>query len=134
MKIIDERGNEITNPDLTKGKLVDATETIHHDTVEGKAAVAEQVHYEIAHEYPNGGKDMKTIIDVPSSPAVEGQPAYDEQIPIQKYVFYTDDELKAIADAKAEVERLAALPTVEERLKATEDAIMAMALGGASNV
>jgi hypothetical protein len=35
MKIIDSNGVEIANPDLTKGYLKPATQTIHHDAVAG---------------------------------------------------------------------------------------------------
>lgn len=134
MKILDEQGNKITNPDLTLGHLKEDTEKIHHDEIPAVQGVPPKVHYETLVEYPNGGKDVKEVID---EEGVEGHvaiPAWDEDSPIQRYILYTADELKVIADAKAEAERLAALPTVEERLKATEDAIMAMALGGTSNV
>ena len=116
MKIIDEQGNEITNPDLEKGHLVDDSETVHHDAVERIPAVAEQIHYELVHEYPNGGKDMKTVIDVQGSPAVDGKPAYDEEVAIQKYILYTTDELKAIEDAKNR-------PSDSDRITALENTV-----------
>ena len=129
MRILDKDNDEITSPDLESGYLTRETIVIaHHDAVEAKAGKS---HVEVVKEYPNGGKDVVTVWD--ESPT-EAKEAYDETEQIQRYILYTAEELKAIADAKAEAERLASLPTVEERLKATEDAIMAMALGGTSNV
>jgi hypothetical protein len=134
MKILNEANEEIADPDLTLGHLKDDTEKIHHEEIPAVEGVPPKVHYETIAEYPNGGKDVKEIID---EEGVEGHaeiPAWDEDSPIQRYILYTAEELKAIADAKAEAERLAALPTVEERLKATEDALMAIMIGGNSNV
>ena len=59
-------------------------------------------------------------------------PAWDEDSPIQRYILYTPDELKVIADVKVEPERLASLPSTEERLKAAEDALMNIMIGGNS--
>jgi hypothetical protein len=129
MRILDKDNNEITSPDLEKGYLKIETIVIkHHDAVEAKAGKS---HAEVVKEYLNGGKDVITVWD---EKPTEAKAAYDETEEIQRYHAYTEDELKAIADAKAEAERIASLPTVEERLKATEDAIMAMALGDTSNV
>lgn len=61
MKIIDESGNIVENPDLEKGYLEPAKETVHHETVE---EVKEEFHYETIAEYPNGGKDVKKVVDV----------------------------------------------------------------------
>ena len=48
--------------------------TVHHDAVVGRQ---EQGHYETVAEYPNGGKDVRWVIDVPS---VTASDAYDEVI------------------------------------------------------
>lgn len=88
MKIIDENKNIITNPDLELGYLVSDTETIHHDAIE---AVEEKSHYETIAEYPNGGKDVQKIIDVEE---VKAKDAWDEKVPIQKYILYTAEELE----------------------------------------
>ena len=48
MKIIDENGAAIENPDLTLGYLVDDTEPVEHPAVEG---VEEVSHYETVAEY-----------------------------------------------------------------------------------
>lgn len=62
MKIIDENGAAIENPDLTLGYLVDDTEPVEHPAVEG---VEEVSHYETVTEYPGGGRDVRKVIDVP---------------------------------------------------------------------
>ena len=90
MKTIDELGNVIENPeslDLELGHLEQDKEIIHHDAVE---EVKEQYHYETIAVYPNGGKDVKKVIDVE---AVKPKEAYDEEIDIQKYILFTPEEL-----------------------------------------
>jgi hypothetical protein len=94
MKILDENGNEILNPDLTKGHLEPDKLTIHHDAVVG---VSEQSHIEVIKEYPNGGKDVKKVIDVPGVPGCD---AYDEYEDIQRYIPYTAAELAEIEKRK----------------------------------
>lgn len=89
MKIINETGNEIFNPNLELGYLINDIKTIHHDKVD---EVKEKYHYETIAEYPNGGKDVKKVVDVE---AVEAKEAWDEEIPIQKYILYTAEELEA---------------------------------------
>ena len=121
MKILDENNNEIQNPDLEHGKLSEEYETIHHDEV---LAVEKQFHWETIAEYPNGGKDVKEVVDVEP---VEHKDAYDEKVRFLRYTLFTEEEL-------AEKARIAALPSTEERLKATEDALMAIMIGGTSNV
>ena len=118
MKIIDEHGSPIENPDLTKGYLKPETRTIHHDSVAG---VEEVSHYETIAEYPNGGKDVRKVVDVPGVAAKE---AYDEEVEVQRYVLYTADELAAQEKARKEAEEKAQLPTAEERLAALEAAML----------
>ena len=118
MKIIDSNGNLIEAPDLTKGYLKQETQTIHHDAVAG---VEEVSHYETIAEYPNGGKDVRKMVDVPG---VEAQEAYDEEVEVQRYVLYTAEELAAQEKARKEAEEKAQLPTAEERLAALEAAML----------
>lgn len=118
MKIIDSNGNPIEAPDLTKGYLKPETQTIHHDAVAG---VEEVSHYETIREYPNGGKDVKKVVDVK---AVSAQEAYDEEVEVQRYVLYTAEELAAQEKARKEAEEKAQLPTAEERLAALEAAML----------
>ena len=114
MKIIDSNGNPIENPDLTKGYLKPETQTIHHDAVEG---VEEVSHYETIAEYPNGGKDVRKVVDVPG---VAAQEAYDEEVDVQRYVLYTAEELAAQAEAKKKAEEAAA---AEAKKKAELEAV-----------
>ena len=89
MKIIDENGAAIETPDLTLGHLVGGTEPVEHPAVEG---VEEVSHYETVTEYPGGGRDVRKVIDVPGVPA---QAAWTEQVPVQRYIRYTEEELAA---------------------------------------
>lgn len=104
MKIIDENGAAIETPDLTLGYLVDDTEPVEHPSVEG---VDEVSHYETVAEYPNGGRDVRKVIDVPGVPA---QAAWTEQMPVQKYIRYTAEELSAREEARKKQEAEDKLP------------------------
>lgn len=97
MKTIDESGNIVENPDLEKGYLEPAKKTVHHDAIEG---VEEQYHYETIAEYPNGGKDVKKVVDVE---CVEAKDAYDEEVDVMKYVLYTEAELTQRLDRYKEM-------------------------------
>ena len=93
MKIIDETGAVVENPDLTLGYLTDDTEEVIHPAVDG---VEEQWHWETVTEYPSGGRDVRKVIDVPGVPA---QAAWTEQIPIKRYIRYTADQLAEIKES-----------------------------------
>lgn len=86
MEIYNEAMERIEKPDLTLGYLRPGTRAVHHSAVEG---VTEVWHYETIAEYPNGGKDVRKVVDVPG---VEAKAAWDEDIPIQIYVPYTKEE------------------------------------------
>lgn len=126
MKIIDSNGVEITNPDLTKGYLKPETQTVHHDAVAG---VEEVSHYE-TETLPDGtpaiyydadgrekGRDVRKVVDVPG---VDPQPAWDEEVPVQRYILYTAEELDAQAEAKKKAEEAAA---AEAKKKAELEAV-----------
>lgn len=102
MKIIDINGTPMENPDLTAGWLEGKTQTIHHDAVE---AVEEVSHYVTIAEYPNGGKDVEKVVDVPG---VKAKDAWDEEEQVQVYHLYTAEELAAQAEAKKKAEEAAA--------------------------
>ena len=104
MKILDETGAVVENPDLTLGYLVDDTEPVEHPAVEG---VEEVSHYETVAEYPNGGRDVRKVIDVPGVPA---QAAWTEQVPVQRYIRYTAEELAAQEEARKKAEAREKLP------------------------
>ena len=152
MKIIDSNGVEITNPDLALGYLKPETQTIHHDAVAG---VEEVSHYE-TETLPDGtpavyydadgrekGRDVRKVVDVPG---VDPQPAWDEEVPVQRYILYTAEELAAQAEAKkkaeeaaaAEAKKKAELETVPGRMDALEAAnndlvlMMANLIGGSN--
>ena len=119
MKIIDETGAVVENPDLTLGYLVGGTEPVEHPAVEG---VEEVSHYETVTEYPGGGRDVRKVIDVPGVPA---QAAWTEQVPIQKYIRYTAEELAAQEEARKKAEAREKLP----EMVACPSAITALTVG-----
>lgn len=117
MKIIDENGAAIETPDLTLGHLVGGTEPVEHPAVEG---VEEVSHYETVTEYPGGGRDVRKVIDVPG---VTAQAAWTEQVPVQRYIRYTEEELAAQEEARKKQEAKDKLPeTVAALQAALEDA------------
>lgn len=111
MKILDENGAVVESPDLTLGYLVDDTEPVEHPAVEG---VEEVSHYETAAEYPNGGRDVRKVIDVPGVPA---QAAWIEQVPVQRYIRYTAEELAAQEEERKKAEAREKLPETVEALQ-----------------
>lgn len=108
MEIYNKQMELIENPDLEMGWLEDSFRTVHHPATE---AVPEVWHHEVIAEYPNGGKDIRKVIDVPG---VEAHDAWDEEIPIQIYVPYTHEELDRMEEEKNK-------PTQEERIVALEE-------------
>lgn len=125
MKIIDETGIVLTTePDLEAGYLVEDVEVVHHDAVEGTAP---QWHREtaklsdgsLAIYYRDGkeiGRDMVKVIDVPG---VDPQPAWDEEVPVMRYIRYTADELAQRKEqAEAARKRQEALDKLPETLEA----------------
>lgn len=125
MKIIDENGAVLTTePDLEAGYLVEDVEVIHHDAVEGTAP---QWHRETA-KLPDGtpaiyyrdgveiGRDTVKVIDVPG---VDPQPAWDEEVPVMRYIRYTAEELAQRKEqAEAARKRQEALDKLPETLEA----------------
>ena len=104
MKIIDENSAAIENPDLTLGYLTADAEEVIHPAVEG---VEEQWHWETVTEYPNGGKDVQKVVD---RPGVQAQAAWTEQVPIQKYIRNTAEELAAQEEERKKAEAREKLP------------------------
>ena len=112
MKIIDETGAVVENPDLTLGYLTDDTQPLEHPAQE---AVAEVAHYETVAEYPSGGRDVQRVVDVPGVPA---KPAWTEQLPIKRYVRYTAEELAAQEEERTKAEVWEKLPETVAALQA----------------
>ncbi len=120
MKIIDETGAVVENPDLTLGYLTDDTQPLEHPAQE---AVAEVAHYETVAEYPGGGKDVQRVVDVPGVPA---RPAWTEQLPIKRYIRYTAEELAAQKEARKKAEAREKLPERVDALETANDDIVLM--------
>lgn len=121
MKIIDETGAVIETPDLTLGYLINSTEPVEHPAV---AAVPETSHYETVAEYPGGGRDVRRVIDVPGVP---GREAWTEQVPVQKYIRYTAEELAAQEEERKKAEEQAGLPgTVADLMQQLTDLQLAV--------
>lgn len=111
MRILDVNGNEVQNPDLDLGYLTnDRIFIAHHEAIE---AVKEVYHYETEREYPNGGRDVKKVIDVP---AVEAKEAWDEYEDIQRYKLYTPEEY-------AERHKYDNMPTTDTRVSVLETTV-----------
>ena len=91
---------ELKDYDLNLGKLEQYKLITHINAVIGQE---EQGHYETVREYPNGGKDVKWVVDVPGVEAVE---EHDEVEDIYVYTPYTGVELTKInlQKEKAELE------------------------------
>lgn len=129
MKIIDETGIVLTTePDLEAGYLMEDVQIIHHDAVEGTAP---QWHRETA-KLPDGslaiyyrdgkeiGRDMVKVIDVPG---VDPQPAWDEEVPVMRYIRYTAEELAQREKEKQEAQqRQEVLDKLPETLAALQAA------------
>ena len=127
MKIIDETGAVVENPDLTLGYLTGSTEEITHPAAEG---VEEQWHWETVTEYPNGGRDVRKVIIGRDAHVKDWQL---EQVPVQRYIRYTDEELAAQEEARKKAEAREKLPERVDALETeTDDIILMMAdfIGG----
>ena len=127
MKILDETGAVVENPDLTLGYLTGSTEEVTHPAVEG---VEEQWHWETVTEYPGGGRDVRKVVD---RPGVQAQEEWVEKVPIQKYIRYTAEELAAQEEERKKAEAREKLPERVDALEtANDDIILTMAdfIGG----
>lgn len=90
MRVVDKDNKELDpdNLDLRKGYLKDDKIFVKHHEAQPK--VEEVSHKEVIRVYPNGGKDVATVIDTPGQ---EAKDAYDEYEDVQRYVEYTQQEL-----------------------------------------
>lgn len=89
MRVFNENKTiELNDYDLSLGYTKEDKLINHIEAVEG---VEEQGHYETIKEYPNGGKDVEWVIDVPKVEAVE---EHDEVEDILIYIPYTEEEIK----------------------------------------
>lgn len=91
MKIYNQAKSQILkDPDMSLGRLEKDVLITHHDA---QQEVKEEGHYITTAEYPNGGKTIEWVIDVPG---VEAKEAYDEEEEILIYIPYTEAELQKI--------------------------------------
>ena len=81
---------ELKEYDLNLGHLESDTLVTHVEAVEG---VEGKGHYKTVREYPNGGKDVEWVVDVPRVEAVE---EHDETEDILVFIPYTEAELTRI--------------------------------------
>ena len=122
MRVFNEdKTQELKEYDLNKGQLeLDKLFIRHHKAVE---EIKEQWHYETIAEYPNGGKDVEKIIDVPYQAPQE---AFDEYEDIYVYIPYTDEELEEL-NKPSELEILKR--EQEVTAQAVQDLILTMMSG-----
>ena len=122
MRVFNEdKTQELKEYDLNKGHLkLDKLFIRHHEAVE---EIKEQWHYETIAEYPNGGKDVSKVIDVPYQAPQE---AFDEYEDIYVYIPYTDEELEEL-NKPSELEILKR--EQEVTAQAVQDLILTM-MGG----
>lgn len=104
MRILNVDGIDILSPDLSRGFLTEERVLIaRHDAAPG---TPDKGHYEVIKEYPNGGKDVKFVIDVPGVPDKQ---AWDEYETIMRYTEYTEEQLNDMQNEKSNEERIADL-------------------------
>lgn len=106
MRIFDENNDEVLNPDFSKGYGIEERVLVAHH--EAQETVVEEFHYDVLREYPNGGKDVKKVVDIPGHPARE---AWDEYEEILRWHWYTPEEIE-------EQERKKNAPTQLDRVEA----------------
>ena len=107
-----EKTKVLENYDLRFGKLVcDVLETL----VPEQKPVEEKFHFETIKEYPNGGKELKKVIDVPSSAGVK---EHIEKENIKVFIPYSEQELEQIKLTTLRLERNALLCAFDKWEKA----------------
>lgn len=149
MAVFDKNGNYIESPDLELGRLVEKVETLTWNYI---LESEEQGHYITLVEYPNGGKDVDWVVDVPEVGHWEAHDEsgklvdlehYDSDVkpdrswdhtwtyeyPWLYYVYesYTEEELAQIAAEKAENERLDKIDELKAKLAETDYVVIKIA-------
>jgi hypothetical protein len=108
MRIFDTNNIELKDPDLSRGYLQEEKIFLRrHEAIE---AIDEQWHYEVVKTYPNGGKDIKKVIDVAG---VEAKAAWDEYEDIYRYIEYKEEDLNIDKET----------PNLNQRLSKIEEAL-----------
>lgn len=104
MKVYNEDKTEILeNYNLELGYLKKDFLIKHIEAVE---PVEEKGHYEVLKEYPNGGKEVKWVIDVPGVLGVEAKDIEEE---IKVYVPFSQEKIECIKQKKIILENKAFL-------------------------
>lgn len=91
----EDKTEELASYDLNLGYL--KSDKVVKQVHPAVLPVQEEGHYEVIMEYPNGGKDLAWVVDVPG---VEAKDSYVEYEDIYVYVPYTDKELAQIEISK----------------------------------
>lgn len=145
MNVFDKEMNPIESPDLSKGYLTNKAENITWSYV---LESEQQGHYEVIMEYPNGGKDVEWVIDVPEVghweakredgsfvdlDVFDGQQYEDSwdkndtyltSWSYQIYIPYTEEELEQIKSEKKEQERQNQIEELKQNLIDTDYMVM----------
>lgn len=124
----DNKTAELTNPDLSKGYLKqDKLFIVHHEAQE---EIQQQSHYEVIAEYPNGGKDLKEVVDVEYRPAKEARDEYED---ILVYIPYPQEQINENLSRKyipTEEASLAAIGRMYLKTAQVEDTETKLAVSG----
>ena len=98
MRILDESGQELHEPDMARGRLVPERIVVaRHEAVEAVPKVTEDVLVWSDSDDPGNALYAKRTV----APAIPAKPAWDETEDILRYVLYTDAELAEIAEREA---------------------------------
>lgn len=124
MKVYNEtKTQELKEYDLTKGYLKE--DKIIVKTHQAQKEVKEISHEEIVAEYPNGGKDVKIIIDTPYQPAKDVWNEYED---IQVYMLFSEEEQKQLESEQLKSKNERKLQELKQRLsQLSEDLIQSTA-------
>ena len=146
MNVFDNEMNYIESPDLDLGYLTTKTaKLIWNYILESE----EEGHYETIQEYPNGGKDVEWIVDVPEvghwetkyeDGTLVDMEHYDgEEQPDESwdhtveytthwdynlYTLYTSEELEEIKKEKEKEQLLIQLGDLEQKMYESDDVVM----------
>lgn len=114
MRILDESGNELLDPDLTFGYLEEDKLFIRHHEAKPEISSIEVLDYEEPLQvFPTKGKLVNTKVIQEYQPAEE---AWDEYEDIYRYISYSQEKIDEI---KAEIET--AEKETEEHIKKQEE-------------
>lgn len=94
----------LTDFDLSNGRLVD--DVVLLEIKPKLEEIAEQGHYETLKEYPNGGRDVVWVVDVPGQSARDEEYVYED---VKVYVPYTEEEKLNLLRERRETECFAVL-------------------------